>query len=93
LENFFGLMRRLLHDCNSFDEVLRAMARNSIVNEVFLELQHPLDIAQRANLGGIFARTTDGLDLIPDFRATEVLSRLTDAAFIVHNPDGVPDAI
>jgi hypothetical protein len=41
LEKNFGLMRRLLHDCNSYEEAMRAMARNAIVNEVFLKLHHP----------------------------------------------------
>jgi hypothetical protein len=92
LENFFGLMRRLLHDCNSFSEVLRAMARNSIVNEVFVEIQHPLDIAQRANLGGIVASPTDdGLDLIPAFKPSEAFSRLTDAPVIIHNLEEIPN--
>jgi hypothetical protein len=92
LENFFGLMRRLLHDCNSYEEVLRAMARNSVINEVFIKLHHPLEIAQRANLSGVVADPADHLELLPGFPPTFVLSKLIEAAQIARDPEAVPDA-
>jgi hypothetical protein len=91
LENFFGLMRRLLHDCNSYEEVMRAMARNAIVNEVFLKLHHPLDIAQRENLSGVIAHQDDALELVPEFPPAFALSKLTEATVIIGNPDAIPD--
>jgi hypothetical protein len=53
LENFFGLLRLILHDCNKFEEFLHAAARNVIVNEIFHELGHPRDICGRENQGGV----------------------------------------
>jgi hypothetical protein len=41
LENFFGLFRRLLHDCNAFDGLLHAAARNVIVNEILVNERIP----------------------------------------------------
>jgi hypothetical protein len=66
LENFFGLLRRLLHDCNSYDELLHGAARNAIVNEIYQELGHPRDICGRENAAGIVS--TEGqveLPLLP----------------------------
>jgi hypothetical protein len=53
LENFFGLLRRLLHDCNTFTELRHAAARNMTVNEIYAELGHPREICGRVNAGGI----------------------------------------
>jgi hypothetical protein len=62
LENFFGLLRRLLHDCNAFGELLHAAARNVILNEIDGQLGHSRDICGRANVGGIVS-TKDGRTL------------------------------
>jgi hypothetical protein len=56
LENFFGLLRRILHDCNRFDELLHAVARTMVVDEVFEDLGHPRDICGRKNVGGVVCK-------------------------------------
>jgi hypothetical protein len=58
LENFFGLLFRLLHDCNAFDELLH-VARNVIVNEIYGQLGHSRDICGRTNVGGIVSTKDD----------------------------------
>jgi hypothetical protein len=40
LENCFGALRRLLHDCNRFPDVLVGAAKNQIVEKVMEELAH-----------------------------------------------------
>jgi hypothetical protein len=57
LENFFGLLRRLLNDCNKFDELLHAAARNAVVTEIYHSLDHPRDVCGRDNEGEIVSRT------------------------------------
>jgi hypothetical protein len=66
LENFFGLLRRLLHDCNLFTELLHAAARNLVVQRVMNEMGHPRNICGRANTGGIVARNRGGVDCLPE---------------------------
>jgi hypothetical protein len=58
LENFFGLLRRLLHDCNRFQELLHTAARNAIVADLYEELGHPRDICGHENANGIVSRQT-----------------------------------
>jgi hypothetical protein len=41
LENFFDLLRWMLHDCHKFDEVVHAAARNAIVHHLDENLAHP----------------------------------------------------
>jgi hypothetical protein len=65
LENFFGLLRRLLHDCNMFAELLRAMAKNCVVQRVMDDLYSPRNICGRANTGGIVSRRHGGVSCIP----------------------------
>jgi hypothetical protein len=65
LENFFGLLRRLLHDCNLFTELLHAAARNCVVQRVMKRLCHPRDICGRANTGGIVARKAGAVHCVP----------------------------
>jgi hypothetical protein len=78
LENFFGLLRRLLHDCNKFDELLRAAARNSIIAEIFHELDHPRDICGRENQGGVVSRD-QGRELEdPTFTVEDAAEQILD---------------
>jgi hypothetical protein len=65
LENFFGLLRRLLHDCNRFEELLHAAARNCVVGTTMNELDHPKDICKRENTGGIVSRMAGGIHIVP----------------------------
>jgi hypothetical protein len=44
LENFFGLLRRLVHDCNRFDHLLHATGNNYVVQYVLDQLAHSRDI-------------------------------------------------
>jgi hypothetical protein len=57
LENFSGLLRKLLYDCNKFNEFLHTTARNAIVTARFDEVRHLRDIYGRENLGGAFSQT------------------------------------
>jgi hypothetical protein len=59
VENFFGLLRRLLHDWNKFEELLHAMRRNAIVSDIFDELKHLRKVCGRANAGGIVSTPKD----------------------------------
>jgi hypothetical protein len=66
LENFFGLLRRILHDCNKFDELVHAAARTIVVDEAFEELRHPRNICGRKNVGGVVSKISDvGASNIP----------------------------
>jgi hypothetical protein len=56
LENFFGLLRRILHDRNRFDELLHAAARTIVVDNMFQELEHPRDICGRKSVGGVVCK-------------------------------------
>jgi hypothetical protein len=76
LENFFGLLRRLLHDCNRFDEFLHATARNAIVNEIHHELHHKRDICGRENEGGTVSRTEKGISVTPTFTAEHAVRHI-----------------
>jgi hypothetical protein len=64
LENFFGLLRRLLNDCNMFQELLRAAARNCVVQRVQDSLGHPRDVCGRINVAGVVGRHEHGIDII-----------------------------
>jgi hypothetical protein len=76
LENIFGLLRRLLHDCNTFEELLRGAARNSIVNELYHELGHPKHVCGRENQGGVVC-SLDGHTLAhPGFTAQEAVEQI-----------------
>jgi hypothetical protein len=56
-ENLFGVLRRLLNDCNKFDELLHATAQNAVVTEIYHPLHHPRDVCGRDNEGEIVSRT------------------------------------
>jgi hypothetical protein len=87
LENFFGLLRRLLHDCNMFAEVRHAIARNCAVHRVMDELGHPRNIRGRANTGGIVSRRTGGTPCRCEDRLPSELSEGFLACF------GMPDIL
>jgi hypothetical protein len=57
LENFFGLLRKLLQGCNKFSEFLHAAARSVIVTVIIDELRRPRDMGGRENLGGVVSQT------------------------------------
>jgi hypothetical protein len=76
LENFFGLVRWILHNCNKFEEFLHAAARNVIVNEIFHELGHPRDNCGRENQGGVVSRTFGKIILDPKFTAAEAVKQI-----------------
>jgi hypothetical protein len=78
LENFFGLLRRLLHDSNDFDALLRATAKNAVVNEVYHELKHPFDICGRANTAGVVSRRKGGQTLNAVCGVSEFFGNLMD---------------
>jgi hypothetical protein len=76
LENFFGLLRWILHDCNKFEEFLHTAARNVIVHEIFHELCHPRDICGRKNQGGFVSRTFGKTIPDPKFTAAEAVKQI-----------------
>jgi hypothetical protein len=59
LENFFGLLRRILHDCDRFDEFLHAVTRTIIVDDAFEELRHHRNICGLTNIGGVVCKFDD----------------------------------
>jgi hypothetical protein len=59
LENFFGLMRRVLHDCNRFDEFIHGVARTIVIDKAFEELRHTRKICGRKNVGGVVCTFCD----------------------------------
>jgi hypothetical protein len=87
LENFFGLLRRLLHDCNRFDEVLHGAAKNAIVNRVYHELGHPVEICGRANVAGIVNATGDKPETAPTFTSQQAYEQIMTAFEISQFPD------
>jgi hypothetical protein len=64
LENFFGLLRRLLHDCNEYEALVHAAAKNVIVTEVCSELHHPSNVCGRVNTAGIVSQSVGGESLM-----------------------------
>jgi hypothetical protein len=78
LENFFVLLRRLLHDWNDFDAVLPATAKSAVVNEVYHELNHAFDICRRANTARIVSRAEGGETLNAVCDVSEFFDSLMD---------------
>jgi hypothetical protein len=76
LENFLGLLRRILHDCKKFDEFLHGVARNVIVSEIFHELGYPCDICDRENQGGVVNWTSGKAIPDPKFTAAEAVEQI-----------------
>jgi hypothetical protein len=76
LENFFGLLRRILYDCNKFEEFLHAATRNVIINEIFHELGHPRDICGRDNEDGAVSRTSGKTIPDPKFTVAEAVKQI-----------------
>jgi hypothetical protein len=77
LENFLGLLRRLPHERNIFDEFLHETARNCAVHQVLDELVHPRDICGGVNLGGIASCSEGGINVILSFAASHVFEGMT----------------
>jgi hypothetical protein len=71
LENFFGLLRRLLHDFNAFDELRHAAAQNLIINEIYGQFGHSRDICGRANVGAIVSLKDGRILPQPTFGSVE----------------------
>jgi hypothetical protein len=94
LENFFGLLRRILHDCNTFDELLHAAARNTVVDEVFQQLDVRRDICGRENTAGIVSTADDKNCHEIDFDVDEIFNAITVLvnSSITHAPDRDPVA-
>jgi hypothetical protein len=78
LENFFGLLRRILHDCNKFDELLHAAARNVIVNEILADLDADRTICGRANTAGVVSAVSDEDCHEIDFDDEEIDKAITE---------------
>jgi hypothetical protein len=66
LENFFGLLRRLVHDCNMFHDVLHPVARNCVVQHVCDALGHRQSIRRRINLVGVVSRNELGIEILSE---------------------------
>jgi hypothetical protein len=64
LENFFGLLRRLLHDCNEYEELVHAAAKNAIVTQICSELHYPSNVCGRVNTARIVSKSVGGESLM-----------------------------
>jgi hypothetical protein len=86
LENLFGLLRRILHDCNRFDELLHAVARTIVVDQIFEDLKYHRDICGRKNVGGVVSKynaesTECIIDPEPTYKDIQKLVRT-----VLHDP-------
>jgi hypothetical protein len=65
------LLRRILHDCNRFDELLHAVARTIVVDKIFQDLEHSRDICGRRNVGAVVCKfDLESPDCIADHETT-----------------------
>jgi hypothetical protein len=76
VENFFGLLRRLVHGCNQFDEIRHSTARNAVVNGVFHDLGHSPRVSGRQNAAGVLSRRDMQDKLCPPFTSEIALTKV-----------------
>jgi hypothetical protein len=71
-ENFFGNLRRICNDSNTFQDILHFTARNQVVQECISRIQYPSQICGRENLGGVVTLGEDGLTLITEIPPKDI---------------------
>jgi hypothetical protein len=54
LENFFELVKIVLHDCNRFPDVWHAVAKTRVVDDAFQERSCSRNICGRENFAGVW---------------------------------------
>jgi hypothetical protein len=72
LESFFDFLQRFPYDCNKYQALVQAAAKNMVLHKAYHELGHPFEICNRVNTSGVVGRTTGGESLrtehiIPQF--------------------------